>query len=250
MAEEKGLYFFVSDIHLGLNYKDPKARERKFAKFIYSLPDNTKAVYLLGDIFDFWYEYKDVIPRGYTRVLGALANAVDKGIKIYFFNGNHDIWTYHYFQNEVGLEVLQQPYVMEINGKWFCIGHGDGLGEGDRGYKLMNSIFKCKFLQFLFSCIHPRWAFLCAHKWSKHNRLVKNLPYTFKGDGESIVKFSESFQKQRKESEKIDYFIFGHYHFKTRYELKSSGTLFMLGEWINGSDYLLFDGSELKEKVF
>ena len=114
---EKSLYFFVSDVHLGLDHKDPVARERKFASFLAGLPQNTKAVYLLGDIFDFWYEYRNVIPRGYTRTLGALASLVDRGVEVYFFNGNHDIWTYNYFASELGLKMMQQPYVVEIEGK-------------------------------------------------------------------------------------------------------------------------------------
>lgn len=247
---EKGLYYFVSDIHLGLDYKDPIGREKKFASFLNSIPSDAKAVYLMGDIFDFWYEYKNVIPRGFTRVLGAMASLVDRGVKVYFFKGNHDIWIYSYLQNEIGVEVLEQPFFVELCGKRFCLGHGDGLGEGDRGYKFMNSIFKNKILQFLFSGIHPRWAFLIAHKWSKHNRLVKNLPYKFKGENERIVKFAESVQESASSDSRCDFFIFGHFHYKTQYELKNGGELFLLGDWINTGNYLVFDDDRLHSCEF
>jgi Uncharacterized protein conserved in bacteria len=189
------MYYFVSDIHLGLDHLNPAARERKFASFLNSLPPDTKALFLLGDIFDFWYEYKNVIPRGFTRVLGALAALIDRGVEVYFFNGNHDIWTYSYLQNEVGVKILSQPYVIEIGGKRFCIRHGDGLENGDYGYKMLKWIFNNKFLQFLFSNLHPRWAFKLAHSWSKHNRLSKNMIGNFRGSNERIVMFAETFQK-------------------------------------------------------
>lgn len=249
--DTRNSYYFVSDIHLGLNYKDPRAREIKFARFLESIPKKeTSAVFLLGDIFDFWYEYKDVIPVGYTRVLGAIASLVDNGVKVFFFNGNHDIWTYKYLQKELGVEILKQPYVVELDGKRFCLGHGDGLGEGDFGYKILNSIFKCRILQILFSAIHPRWAFMFAHKWSKHNRLTKNKPYIFKGKDETIVKFCEQFQSRQNPNSKIDYFIFGHFHCKASYDLSNGGNLRILSEWINDSDYLYFNGESLIERHF
>lgn len=237
----RNLHYFVSDVHLGLNYKDPVARERKFASFLNSLPENTKALYLLGDIFDFWYEYKNVIPRNFTRTLGALAALADKGVEVYFFNGNHDIWTYGYFEKELGIKILRQPHVVEIEGKRFCLGHGDGLGEGDFGYRLLNWGFKNRFLQWLFSGVHPRWAFGLAHLWSRHNRLMhEDNPWEWKGEQERIVKFANSFNAARED--KVDYFIFGHFHHKTRMKLHSGGELLLLGEWIHDYDYLLFDG--------
>jgi len=238
---EKNLYYFVSDVHLGLDYKDPVSRERKFASFLKGLPQNTKALYLMGDIFDFWYEYKNVIPRRFTRTLGALAELVDKGVDVYFFNGNHDIWTYSYFQQELGLKVLQQPWVVTIEGKKFCLGHGDGLGKGDWGYKLLNRTFKNRFLQWMFSGIHPRWAFGLAHLWSRHNRLMhEDNAWEWKGEDERIVKFANSLQREHNGT--IDYFIFGHFHYKTHLNLSSGGEMFLLGDWIHKSNCLVFDG--------
>ena len=238
---ERSLHYFVSDVHLGLDHKDPVARERKFSSFLASLPENTKALYLLGDIFDFWYEYRNVIPRGYTRTLGALASLVDRGVEVYFFNGNHDIWTYNYFASELGLKMLQQPCVVEIHGKKFCLGHGDGLGKGDYGYKLLNGVFKNRFLQRMFSAIHPRWAFWMAHKWSRHNRLAhEDNPWQWRGEDERIVKFANEFQKEHGGS--VDYFIFGHFHYRIHLKLSEGGEMYLLDHWIGKSDYLLFDG--------
>lgn len=238
---ERNLYYFVSDVHLGLDYKDPRQRERKFASFLDSLPQNTKALYLLGDIFDFWYEYKNVIPRNYTRTLGAMARLVDRGVEVYFFNGNHDIWTYGYFERELGLKILHQPHFVEIEGKRFCLGHGDGLGKGDWGYKLLNGVFKNRFLQWLFSGVHPRWAFGLAHLWSKHNRLMhEDNPWEWRGEDERIVRYANELQQQSGGS--IDYFIFGHFHYRTNFKLSQGGEMFLLGEWIHNCDYILYDG--------
>lgn len=247
---EKELYYFVSDVHLGLNYLNPVERERKFSSFLQTLPANTKKLFLLGDIFDFWYEYKKVIPRGFTRTLGALAALADRGVEIHFFNGNHDVWTYGYFKQELGFIMETQPAVFTLAGKRFCLGHGDGLGPGDRGYKILRAIFHNRFLQILFSGIHPRWAFGMGHAWSKHNRLAKGQSCEFKGADEPIVRYAEHFQQQQPEAAKIDYFIFGHFHYRTQAPLHSGGQLFILGEWIHDCDYLVFDGDSVTSHLF
>ncbi len=248
--EEKGLCYFVSDVHLGLDHKDPGARERKFASFLNSLPSNTQKLYLLGDIFDFWYEYKYVIPRGFTRVLGALAALVDRGVEVHFFKGNHDIWAYDYFQTELGFIMEEQPLVTTIGGKRFCMGHGDGLPGDDAAYAFLKSVFTNRFLQILFSGLHPRWAFGFGHSWSRHNRLAKGSQHQFRGADEPIAKYAESFQKNRPQDGKIDYFIFGHYHYKSQYQLENGGQMFILGEWINHYDYLVFDGNSLESRIY
>ncbi len=244
------MYYFVSDIHLGLDYLNPVERERRFAAFLNGLPADTKAVYMLGDIFDFWYEYRNVIPRGLTRVLGAMAALADRGVKLYFFNGNHDIWTYSYLQNEIGVEILQQPYIVDIEGKRFCLGHGDALGEGDSSYKLLRSLFYNRFLQMLFSGIHPRWAFQLARSWSRHNRLSRDVRGEFKGENERIVMFAEEFNAKLGPDEKVDFFIFGHYHYCTDYRLKNGGELFVMGEWIDTFDYLSYTNGERPKREF
>ena len=143
----RNLTYFASDVHLGLRVADPAGREARFVSFLRSIPAaETEALYLLGDIWDFWYEYRDVVPKGYVRVFGALTDLMDAGVKVYFFPGNHDVWAYGYFE-ELGMKILQQPYVTEIGGKTFCLGHGDGLGPVDRGYRILRGIFHNRFLQ-------------------------------------------------------------------------------------------------------
>lgn len=235
--EGRKYHFFVSDVHLGLNVSDPCERERKFAAFLRSLPPETKSLYLLGDIFDFWFEYKYVVPKGYTRVLGALAALRDAGVNIYFFRGNHDMWTFGYLEEELGVEVLEQPYILQIGEKRFCLGHGDGLGGEDRGYKLLKWLFNSRFFQWCLKHVHPRWTFSFAHRWSKHNRLSKDERYDFKEVGASLIDFAEKFGAENR----IDCFIFGHYHAPAEIDLPFGAKLEMLGEWINDCDYLVFN---------
>lgn len=235
--ESGRLTYFVSDVHLGLDVANPKDRERRFADFLNSLPENTDALYLLGDIWDFWYEYRDVVPKGYVRVLAALQSLMDRGVKVYFFQGNHDIWTYSYFE-ELGMIRLQQPHVVEIGQSTFCIGHGDGLGPVPLGYRILRWIFHNKVIQFLFSMLHPWLAFRLGNNWSKGNRLSRNEEYVFKGEAEPLYKFAEEFALHNK----IDHFIFGHYHAEVSMNLPSGASLNILKDWIKGSPYLYFDG--------
>ncbi len=244
---ERNLTYFIADVHLGLRVGNWEEREAEFAKFLLSLPKNTKTLYLLGDIFDFWYEYKYVIPRGYTRTLGALATLRDSGVEIFLFKGNHDVWTYNYFEQELGMTPLEQPSVVEIDNKTFCLGHGDGLGKTPFGFRAIRTVFHSKFLQFLFSTIHPRWAFALGHSWSKHSRLAKTdngkgERYLFKGEGEPLFIFAEEFARTRH----IDYFIFGHFHTPTLLKLPSGAEFHILGEWIHSCQYLIWDGTSLK----
>lgn len=243
----KNLYYFVSDVHLGLRASDPAEVERRFLNFLDSLPENTKALYLLGDIFDFWYEYKYVIPRGHTRVLGKLAQLRDSGVDIYFFKGNHDIWAYNYFEKELGMKVLEQPYVVEIEGKKFCIGHGDGLGHTPLGFRFIRSIFHNRLIQILFSSIHPRWALGLGYAWSKSSRLAnggESQVYQFKGVEEPIYKFASTYP------EKVNYFIFGHFHTPVETPLPSGATLYILGDWLNGCEHICFDGERISFKKY
>ena len=234
---EKNLTYFVSDVHLGLQVADPADRERRFADFLCSLPRETEALYLLGDIWDFWYEYRDVVPKGYIRVFAALQDLMDRGVKVYFFQGNHDVWTYSYFE-ELGMVRLTQPYVVEISGKRFCLGHGDGLGPVPFGYRFLRGLFHNRPAQFLFSLLHPWIAFRFGNGWSKHNRLTHDKAYEFKGEDEPLYKFAEDFSARNY----IDYFIFGHYHSSVDMTLPSGARLFVLKDWIKDSPYLYFSG--------
>ena len=236
--------YFVSDVHLGLRVADPADRERRFADFLNGLPSDTEAVYLLGDIWDFWYEYKYVVPKGYVRVLGALQALMDRGVKIYFFEGNHDIWTYSYFE-ELGMVKLTQPSLVEIGGKKFCLGHGDGLGPVPFGYRFLREVFHSKVAQFLFSLLHPRIAFGLGNGWSRNNRLTHDQEYEFKGADEPLVKFAEEFAS----AHHVDYFIFGHYHASVDMTLFSGARFLVLKDWIHSSPYLCFDGKQLHQEL-
>ena len=229
--------YFASDTHLGLDVKDPAAREKRFVDFLKSIPaEQTEAVYLLGDIWDFWYEWRDVVPKGYTRVFAAIQDLIDAGVKVCFFEGNHDIWSYSYFES-LGMIRMTQPAVIEIGGKKFCIGHGDGLGEGDRGYKMLKGFFHCRTAQVLFSMLHPWFAFRLGNNWSKHSRLAKSQEYTFRGKDERLYKFCETFP------EPVDYFIFGHYHCKVDMPV-GSARLLILKDWMDGSDWICYTPEE------
>ena len=236
----KRLTYFVSDVHLGLQVSDPEGRERRFADFLNSLPEETEALYLLGDIWDFWYEYRDVVPKGYVRVLSALQSLMDRGVKVYFFQGNHDVWTYSYFE-ELGMIRLLQPCLVEISGKRFCLGHGDGLGPVPFGYRFLRGVFHSRVLQFLFSMLHPWLAFGLGNGWSRKNRLARRETYVFKGCDEPLYKFAPTYSSENK----VDYLIFGHYHVSVDEPLVTGARLMVVKDWIDGSPYLCFDGDEV-----
>ena len=232
--------YFVSDVHLGLQVADPGGREARFVDFLRGLPEDTGALYLLGDIWDFWYEYRDVVPKGYVRVFAALQDLMDRGVKVYFFQGNHDVWTYSYFE-EFGMIRMTQPAVVEIAGKKFCLGHGDGLGPVPRGYRFLRSLFHNRIVQAMFSVLHPWLAFRFGNGWSKENRLARKEEYVFKGESEPLYKFAVEFAR----THQVDHFIFGHYHVAVSMILPSGATFNILKDWIDGSPYICFDGEKL-----
>ena len=230
--------YFVSDVHLGLDVKDPAGREARFVNFLKSIPaERTESLYMLGDIWDFWYEYRDVVPKGYARVFAALMDLMDAGVKVYFFQGNHDIWCYHYFE-ELGIVILQQPCIVHAGGKTFCLGHGDGLGPVSGWYRLMRGIFRNKAAQRMFSMLHPRLAFGLGKGWSRKSRLSKSIAYDFKGESEPLYRFAEDFS----ESHEVDFFVFGHYHCSVDLPLPSGARLMILKDWMEGDSYLYFSG--------
>ncbi len=239
----KGLTYFVSDVHLGLRVGDAADRESRFVGFLRSLPEETDALYLLGDIWDFWYEYRDVVPKGYVRVFAALTDLMDRGVKVYFFQGNHDVWTYSYFE-ELGMIRLEQPCVVEIAGKRFCLGHGDGLGPVPSGYRFLRGVFHNRALQFMFSLLHPWLAFRLGNGWSRSNRLSHDHEYVFDGENEPLYKFAASFDSENH----VDYFIFGHYHADVHLTLPSGAEFFILKDWMKSSPYLCFDGETVSVK--
>lgn len=237
-----GLTYFVSDVHLGLDVKDKAGREARFVAFLRSIdPERTGALYMLGDIWDFWYEYRDVVPKGYVRVFAALTALMDAGVKVCFIPGNHDIWCYSYF-SELGMEVVEQPLLREIGGKTFLLAHGDGLGEGMRSYKLMRWAFHWKPFQRLFSLLHPWIAFRLGNGWSRSSRLARDIPYEFRGVDEPLYRYSlEMAGKTR-----IDHFIYGHYHCRVSATLPCGAGFTVLKDWMDTSPYAVYDGSSLR----
>ncbi len=227
--------YFTSDVHLGLDAFDPAERERRFVAFLERINSpETDALYLLGDIWDFWYEWKEVVPKGSVRVFAALTALVDSGVKVYFCAGNHDIWAYRYFE-ELGMIKISQPAFVSIGDKQLCVGHGDGLGGGDRGYRILNAIFKCRFLQILFSSlVHPTLAIRLGKAWSKGNRLARGEKYVWKGDDEPLVKWCRKVAAERP----VDLFIFGHYHVRVSQKLTDRSSLEVLDSWIEQEQIL------------
>lgn len=229
--------YFVSDVHLGLQTKDPAEREERFVSFLRSIrrPD-TRSVYLLGDIWDFWYEYRDVIPREGARVLSELIQLKAESIDVFFFPGNHDIWCYSFFES-IGIVKLRQPFFVGIGDRTFCLGHGDGLGKTRKSYSLMLKIFHCRPLQVLFSTLHPWLAYRFGLGWSNSNRRTHS-PYRLKGEEEPLYKFAASSEQR------ADFFIFGHYHAAADMRLPDGGRLVMLKDWMDGGQpHAVFDES-------
>lgn len=225
----KDKVYFVSDVHLGLKLNDPAERERRFVSWLGGIsPEDTRAVYLLGDIWDFWYEYKDVIPRIGARVVARLIDLMDKGVEVYFVEGNHDIWTYSFFE-ELGMKKIAQPHYMEIGGKTFCVGHGDGLGKVKKSYLLMGKFFRNKVAQALFSTLHPTLAFRFGLGWSDSNRKSRK-PYKFKGEQEPLFQYVLAAE----ESRHADFYIFGHYHDSVDMTLPSGSRFLILKDWMDG----------------
>lgn len=222
------MIYITSDVHLGLNVADPREREDRFVTWLKTIPrsaDNT--LVLLGDIWDFWYEYKYVIPKEGVRVVAQLIDLMDGGVKVIFFPGNHDIWTFHFFES-IGIQVIRkQPLVTTLDGHRVLLAHGDGIGGATFLYSLMLKIFHSKFCQWLFSLLHPRIAFSLAGRWSRSNRRT-HKSYQWKGKQERLYKFALS------QSSDIEMFIFGHYHCSIEETLPSGSKLIVLKDWIDG----------------
>jgi len=236
--------YFVSDAHLGFpNAKESLVREKLLVKWLNEASKDATEIYLLGDIFDFWFEYKRVVPKGYSRLLGKLAELTDNGIIVHFFTGNHDLWVFDYLPNEVGVIVHRDREVRTINGKKMFIAHGDGLGPSDVGFKYLKKIFKNPFAQWLFARIHPNFAVRLAIRWSQHNRYHENPKnFTFLGeDKERLIQYA----KRKLETEHFDFFVFGHRHLPLEWELPQNSKYVNLGDWLFHFTYAVFDGNDV-----
>lgn len=241
--------YFISDLHLGASYlKNHHDYERRVVKWLHSIKDDAKSLYLMGDILDYWYEYRNVVPRGYVRFLGALAELVDSGVEVTWFIGNHDIWIFDYLPNEVGIKVIDGYQVKDIDGKRFFLSHGDGLGKLKFGFRVIRSVFRNKFCQRMFSAIHPRWTVPFAHRWSSHSRNFSEEKPVFEGeDKEPFISFA---RKYVKENGHIDYFVFGHRHILLDYLIGEDIHLIVLGDWIHHFSYGKYDGHEFSLHLY
>lgn len=247
MDKGKKIYF-VSDAHLGLHgYRNSRPREKKFVQWLDEIKPDAGEIFLLGDIFDFWFEYKKVVPRGFTRLLGKIAEITDSGIPVHFFTGNHDIWIFDYLPEETGMIIHRKPVEREFNGKKFFIGHGDGLGKGQTGYMILKFIFTNKILQWLFARLHPNFALWLGHGWSGTSRDAKGISVPYKGiDNEIMIQFAIEKLKARS----YNYFVFGHRHIMLNIKLNDNCNYINLGDWIQNFSYGVFDGNTFELKKF
>ncbi len=230
--------YFISDFHLGVpNEVESRKREKRIVDWLELVRKDAAEIYLLGDVFDFWFEYKHVVPKGFVRLLGKLAELSDQGIKLHYFTGNHDMWAFDYLPSEIGVELYREPVRREIFGKTFLIGHGDGLGPGDHGYKFIKSVFANRFCQWLFQWIHPNIGVGIANYFSRRSRIATgNTEDQYLGDEkERLVQYClDKLQK-----DKIDYFVFGHRHLPIEKELPGGAVYFNIGDWIRYDTYLV-----------
>ncbi|GGE34386.1 UDP-2,3-diacylglucosamine diphosphatase [Psychroflexus planctonicus] len=248
IPEGKKVYF-ASDNHLGApTRKESLAREKKFVRWLDHIQKDAAALFLLGDLFDFWFEYKEVVPKGFVRTLGKLAEISDAGIPIHFFVGNHDLWMNNYFKEELNISVYHKPEVFTFNNKQFFIGHGDGLGPNDKGYKRMKKVFVHPFSKWLYRWLHPDIGVRLARHLSVKNKLISgDDDAKFLGEeNEWLVQYA----KRKLSKQHFDYFLFGHRHLPMEIQLNETSTYINTGDWINYFTYAVFDGKELSLLTF
>lgn len=240
---ERNKIYFASDFHLGsYPLEQSENREKIIVRWLDFIKHDAKELFLVGDIFDFWFEYSTVVPKGYIRFLGKLAELADLGVKITLFKGNHDMWMFGYLEKELGATIVSNELELQLNGKTFYIHHGDGLGPGDAKYKFLKKFFRSSFCQWLFARLHPNLGIGIATKWSKHSRLANNEDEKFLGeDKEWLIQYAKEILKDNH----YDYFIFGHRHLPYQLHLGASSEIINLGEWINFHTYAVWDEQQL-----
>lgn len=240
--------YFASDFHLGaVSYESSREREARIVRWLDMIAPDAAELFLVGDIFDFWYEYSSVVPKGYIRFLGRLAQMADNGTKIYFFKGNHDMWMFNYLETELGATIISNELAIERGGKKFYIHHGDGLGPGDAKYKFLKKIFRSPLCQWLFARVHPNLGVGIANQWSLKSRIAGGHT-EFKRDYQQEWLVVHS--KQVLATEHYDYLIYGHRHLPLDIQLSLTSRYINLGEWVNYSTYAVFDGTNLELKHF
>jgi len=241
--------YFASDFHLGVpDAASSLIREKLIVKWLDSIKNDAHAIYLLGDIFDFWFEYKNAIPKGFIRFQGKLAELRDNGIPVFFFTGNHDMWMFDYFTKELNIPIFRNPIELEINNFKFLVGHGDGLGPGDDLYKIQKKFFNSTLCQWLFARIHPNLGIGIANYWSKQSR-ISNLKREEKFRGEEN-EFLLIYCKEQEKVKHHDYYIFGHRHLPLDLKVSENSRYINLGEWVHFNTYAEFDGQAISLKTF
>ena len=247
-SENKKVYF-ASDQHLGAPTLEASyPREQKFVAWLNEVKKDAEAIFLLGDLFDFWFEYKTVVPKGFVRVLGKLAEIKDSGIPIYFFVGNHDLWMHDYFEKELNIPVFHKPQEFTINGKTLLIGHGDGLGPHDKGYKRMKKVFTFKPFKWLFRWLHPDIGVRLGQYMSVKNKMISgDEDAKFLGEeNEWLVQYC----KRKLETKQYDYFVFGHRHLPLEIKLNQNSEYINTGDWVQYFTYGVFEGKKLSLKKY
>lgn len=241
--------YFASDFHLGSpDYSSSLEREKKVIKWLSQIQDDAESIFLVGDIFDFWYEYKTVVPKNYTRLLGKIAELTDKGIKIYFFKGNHDMWTFDYLSSEVGVEIVDEEWIGVLQGKKVFVHHGDGLGPGDRTYKFIRSVFRSSWAIWLFHRIHPNFGIGLAQFLSRKSR-AKNMEVD-KLDIPFEHEYQVQFVSKYQEVNPCDFYIFGHRHKPRDVRLNENARFINLGDWVNHFTYAVLYQGQLELKTY
>ncbi len=249
MNPEKKHIYFASDFHLGApNYEESRIREDRIVRWLDDIKTTAEEIYLVGDLFDFWFEYKKAIPKGFIRLQGKIAELCDSGIPVHVFIGNHDMWMFDYLPHELGVIMHREPIAKTYNGKKFFIGHGDGLGPGDHGYKFIKKVFANPVCQWLFARIHPNLGIGMADYWSGRSRKAN------RGDDEKYLgddaEFLVQYCKEHLTKEHVDYFIFGHRHLPLDLHVGENSRYINLGEWINYNTFGVWDGKQMKLEEF
>jgi len=241
--------YFASDFHLGVpTHEASRLREDRIIQWLDSIAPTAQEIFLVGDIFDFWFEYKHAIPKGFVRIQGKIAQLVDSGIKVHFFTGNHDMWMFDYFPKELGVSMYREPIERTWNGKTMVIGHGDGLGPGDRNYKFLKRVFAARWSQWCFARLHPNFGIGLANFWSRKSRAkTGSADEKFLGEDNEwlIVHCKEELKKKH-----VDFFIFGHRHLPMDITLNPNSRYINLGEWLNYDSYAVFDGENVELKYW
>lgn len=244
--------YFISDAHLGSRaLKHTRQQERRLCRFLDDIKDKASAVYMLGDMFDFWIEYRNVVPQGYTRFLGKISELTDMGVEVHYFTGNHDIWCQDYLERECGVILHRDAITVELADQVFFMAHGDGLGDPSRSFRMLRRFFHNPFCQWLFRLIHPSLGLEFGLRWAKHSRL-KHEPCLQDGQGgdppymgeenEFLVQYAKTYLSKHSE---VNYFIFGHRHIELDMMLSKHSRVLILGDWITQCTYAVFDGEHM-----